>query len=84
MDNDKEFLHDENSRIENVPDLKNEYTNLGYQTEQNELQMQRFEPEGKNVEYEPGQRQGAYERDDKAYRQVEEPEGGNVSLMLPL
>ncbi|XP_071148495.1 mucin-2-like [Mytilus edulis] len=83
MDNDKEFLHDENSRIENVPDLKNEYTNLGYQTEQNELQMQRFEPEGKNVEYEPGQRQGAYERDDKAYRQVEEPEGGNVLIYQP-
>ena len=78
MGNDKEALHSDNSRIENVPSLKNDHTNMGYTRDYDYLQLQHFEPEGKNVVHETGQRQG-YERYEKLYRKVETPEVGNVS-----
>lgn len=79
MGNDKEALHSENSRIENVPNLKNDHTNMAYVRDTDYMQLQRFEPEGKNVNHETGQRQG-YERDEKSYRKVEAPDVGNVSF----
>lgn len=81
MGNDKEALHSDNSRIENVPSLKNDHTNMGYSRDSDYLQLQHFEPEGKNVGHKTGQRQG-YERYDKSYRKVETPEVGNVSLFF--
>jgi hypothetical protein len=50
MGNDKEALHNDNSRIENVPSLKNDHTNMGYTRDSDYLQLQHFDPEGKNVE----------------------------------
>jgi hypothetical protein len=54
---------------------------MGYIRDSNYMQLQRFEPEGKNVDHETGQRQG-YERYEKSYRKVETPEIGNVSLFF--
>ena len=81
MSNDKEALHSDNSRIENVPRLKNDHTNMGYTRDSDYLQLQHFEPEGKNVGHETGQRQG-YERYEKSYIKVETVEVGNVSLFF--
>ena len=81
MRNDKEALHSDNSRIEHVPSLNNDHTNMGYIRDSNYMQLQRFEPEGKNVDHETGQRQG-YERYEKSYRKVETLEVGNVSLFF--
>jgi hypothetical protein len=52
MGNDKEALHSDNSRIENVPSLKNDHTNMGYTRDSDYLQLQHFDPEGKNVVHE--------------------------------
>ena len=72
-DDDKKVLQRENSRIENVPNLRTRYTNPAYHSDQEDMQMQRFGPEGRNAGYHYD-----YE-EENPYRTIDEPDVGNVS-----
>lgn len=76
-DDIKEVLQRENSQIENVPNLQPVYPNSAYNSDQGDMQMQRFEPDGRNAGHHYN-----YEKDSNPYRKIDEPDVGNVSHVL--